>query len=68
MVMRKIFDQIEKEKNEDEYNRTEIQDRRNLFDDTLQRLRFDINQSGAIRLIEVQDTRSKDSTYLSQMK
>ena len=66
--MRKIFDQIEKEKNEDEYNRTEVHDRRNLFDDTLKRIRFDINQSGAIRLIEVQDTRSRDSTYLSQMK
>ena len=36
-VMRKIFDQIEKEKNENEYNRTEVQDRTNLFDETLQR-------------------------------
>ena len=63
--MRKIFDQIEKEKNEDENNGTEIQDRTNMFDESL---RFDINQSGAIHLIEVQYTRSRDSTYLSQMK
>ena len=66
-VMRKIFDQIEKEKNENEYNRTEIQDRTNLFDETLQRFQYDINQSGAIRLIEVQDTSSKThSSYHSK--
>mgnify|MGYP000176050069 CR=1 FL=1 len=32
-IMKKIFDQIEREKNENEYNRTEIQDRAgNLVD------------------------------------
>jgi hypothetical protein len=30
-VMKKIFDQIEREKNENEYNRTEVQDRTNNF-------------------------------------
>jgi hypothetical protein len=33
--MKKIFDQIEREKNENEYNRTEIQDRTANFGDTL---------------------------------
>ena len=36
-VMRKIFDQIEREKNENEYNRTEIQDRSSMLNNTLQR-------------------------------
>lgn len=34
-VMKKIFDQIEREKNENEYNRTEIQDRTGQLRDVL---------------------------------
>ena len=35
VIMKKIFDQIEREKNENEYNRTEIQDRAGNLRDTL---------------------------------
>jgi len=43
VIMKKIFDQIEREKNENEYNRTEIQDRAGNLRDTLAHFQFDLN-------------------------
>lgn len=42
-VMRKIFEQIEREKNENEYNRTEVQDRTAVLTDTLLKFQYDLN-------------------------
>jgi hypothetical protein len=41
--MKKIFDQIERDKNENEFNRTEIQDRAGNLRDTLAHFQFDLN-------------------------
>lgn len=41
--MRKIFDQIERDKMKNEYNRTEIIDRTSAYFNTLQRQTYDIN-------------------------
>ena len=41
--MTKIFDQIEREKNMNEYNRTEVQDRTEKLKSTLDNFLFDLN-------------------------
>jgi hypothetical protein len=35
-----------------EYNRTEVQERAGNLKDALQKLRFDLNQKGSLRLLE----------------
>lgn len=42
-IMQKIFEQIEREKNENEYNRTEIHDRTVKLKNTLDNFLFDLN-------------------------
>ena len=50
--MKKILEQIQKEKMQTEYNRTEVQERAGNLKDTLQKLRFDLNQKGSLRILE----------------
>ena len=64
-VMKKIFDQIEREKNENEYNRTEIQDRAGNLVDALAHFQFDLNQTQAIRMVDKIDSQSKDQSYVN---
>ncbi len=66
--MKKIFEQIEREKNENEYNRTEIQDRSSMLNNTLQRFQFDLNQSGGIRIIDKTDSMVSPRSYTSQVR
>lgn len=49
---KKIFEQIMKDKKENEYNRTKVQDRRNVLENTLVKERFDLNQRRAPRIID----------------
>ena len=65
-VMKKIFDQIEREKNENEYNRTEIQDRTAGFGDTLLRFQYDLNQSGDVRILDNFDSFTKLNGYFNK--
>lgn len=65
-IMRKIFEQIERDKNENEYNRTEVQDRAGNLRDTLAHFQFDLNQTQAIRMVEKHDSECKDQSYMSK--
>ena len=66
--LKKIFMQIEKERNENEFNRTQIQNRRDMLQDVVKDLEFDINQTGDLRLLDNCDPSSRNNSYLkSQM-
>ena len=67
-VMKKIFEQIEREKNENEYNRTEIQERANYLTDQLLKFKFDLNQSGALRIIESLEKSSHNKSYSAEIE
>ena len=57
-VMKKIFDQIEREKNENEYNRTEIQNRAVGLNKTLNDFQFNLNSTAAVRILDRIDSSS----------
>jgi hypothetical protein len=66
VIMKKIFEQIDRERNENEYNRTTIQDRVAGLGETLQRFQYDLNQSGDVRLLDVTDSSAKQNSYLNK--
>ena len=66
-VMKRIFEQIEKDRNENEYNRTCILDRANELKDAANRLAFDLNSSNGVRLLETIDSSIKKSSYVNKV-
>jgi hypothetical protein len=68
VVMKKIFDQIEKEKNENEFNRTMIQNRTEGFNKTLNDFSFNLNSTGAVRILDRIDSSSAGDSYLNRVK
>ena len=64
--MKRVFEKIEKENNENEYNRTEIQKGvLNQYLINTRKNKFDLNQSNGIRLIERTDCSSKKTSYVN---
>ena len=43
LLMKRIFEQIERERNENEYNRTEVQERAMYLTEQLKKFQFDLN-------------------------
>jgi hypothetical protein len=66
--MKKIFDQIEKEKNENEFNRTVIQNRTEGLNKTLNDFSFNLNSTGAVRILDRIDSSSAGDSYLNRVK
>lgn len=48
----KIFDKIMKDRMENEYNRTKIEDRRGVLDDFRAKYKFNLNKSRGPRIVE----------------
>ena len=67
-AIKKIFMEIEKAANENEYNRTEVQNRKDKLADILNRYRMDLNQTGDVRLLESCDWSTKERSYLNQSR
>lgn len=61
--MQKILEKIEKQRDQKEYTKTEVQDRGDNFEKTLNRMKFDLNQSGDIRILDIADSFTNDHTY-----
>lgn len=52
-----------------EYSRTELQDRSLQLKDTVQKLRFDLNQKGSLRILEsFQGSQIRPDTYFNKLK
>ena len=52
-----------------EYSRTELQDRSLQLKDTVQKLRFDLNQKGSLRILEsFQSSQIRPDTYFNKLK
>lgn len=66
-VMKKILEQIDRENNENEYNRTEVQDRTQGLGETLEKMQFDLNFSQDVRVLDSNDSLAHDSSYAGQM-
>lgn len=66
--MKKIFDQIEREKNENEYNRTEIHDRTIGLSEALHKFQFDLNTSQDVRVVDNYETLSHNESYANQQR
>ena len=65
--MKKIFEQIERENNENEYNRTTIMDRADVFRNTANRLAFDTNQANSLRIMETNDSANNKNSYVNRL-
>ena len=65
--MKKIFEQIERENNENEYNRTTIMDRADVFRNTANRLAFDTNQANSLRIMETNDSSNNKNSYVNRL-
>ncbi len=65
-VIRKIFDKINRDRNENEYNKTEIQARAGYLIDHLNKFQFDLNKSGAVRILEAYDSQAKRNSYFNK--
>ena len=62
-AIQKILEKIEKQRDQKEYTKTEVQDRGDNFEKTLNRMKFDLNQSGDIRILDIADSFTNDHTY-----
>ena len=67
-MMKKIFEQIEREKNENEYSRTEVYDRAMYLTDQLLKFQFDLNQSGALRIHDSSEASAHKKSYINKME
>ena len=57
------MDKIEKLYQDTEYTKTEVQQRTDNFEKTLERMKFDLNQSGDVRILDITDSFTNDHTY-----
>ena len=65
--MKKIFEQIERENNENEFNRTTITDRADVLRNTANRLQFDINSANSLRILETSDSTNNKNSYINRL-
>ena len=65
--MMKIFEQIQKEQNENEYNRTEVTDRTSILKQLMAE-KFSLNQSQDVRIIEQTDSTRFKNSYVSKLR
>ena len=63
-MIKKIFFQIELEKNKNEFNRANVVDRTEFFGETRKRYAHDINLSGDVRIID----KNVANNYLDKIK
>ena len=64
--MKRIFERIEQERNDNEYNRTKILERADLKGPE-KNLKFDINSAGGLRLLENSDSASNRQSYINNL-
>ena len=67
LVMKRIFERIEQERNENEYNRTKILAKGDLLGGATKDLAFDINSSGGLRLLEKADSVGNKGSYMNDL-
>lgn len=65
--MKKILDQIDIERNENEYNRTLIYERAKVLKETAESFKFDINSSNSLRLVDTTDRILKYGNYMNKL-
>jgi len=64
--MQKVFKQIEKERNENEYSRTLIEERLKQEHENNE-FKFDLNETNRLRLVDSNDSNSKQTSYLNEL-
>ena len=64
--MQKVFKQIEKERNENEYNRTLIEERLKQEKENNE-FKFDMNETKRLRLVDINDSNSKQTSYINKL-
>jgi len=65
-LMQKVFKQIEKERNENEYNRTLIEERLKQEKENNE-FKFDMNETKRLRLVDINDSNSKQTSYINKL-
>jgi hypothetical protein len=68
LVMKRIFEKIERERNENEFTRTEVLERADDLDKVRLKNRFNLNQSRDLRIIENYSTQNKGESYIKRIK
>lgn len=53
--------------NQNEFNRTEVQDRQAAFEETLLKFKNELNQSGDVRILDTIDSLSKSKSYFNTL-
>jgi hypothetical protein len=66
-VVTKILERIERENNDNEFNRTEIQDRTHHLVDKLTKPEYDFYATGAVRIIDSIESSSNGRSYFNRM-
>lgn len=65
--MQKVFDRIGRERNENEYNRTEVNHRTDQLTNAAKRNTFNINSSYGIRILEKTDSCINKESYINEL-
>ena len=62
-MIKKIFENIQKDQNKTEFERTEVQDRAKDLKNQLDKQRYGLNQTFDLRILENHDSTSKPNSY-----
>ena len=66
-LLSRIYKKIERELNENEYNRTEIQERADALNSKAAGYRFDLNATNGIRILDTVDSNTNERSYVNRL-
>ena len=66
-LLSRIYKKIERELNENEYNRTEVQERAGTFNCKSASLRFGLNAGQGVRILDTMDSNVNERSYINQL-